>query len=63
VSAARLLWGEDPPQLPLAVAFQLRRIAGWRNLAMASVAVPVVIIGTLILSGAVKQALSAWSAS
>src|ERR1700736_956056 len=40
----------------LAMAFQLRNHTGWRSVAGVSVAVPVVIIGVLVLSGAVKQA-------
>ncbi len=40
----------------LAIAFQLRSHIGWRSVAGVSVAVPVVIIGVLVLSGAVKQA-------
>ena len=40
----------------LAMAFQLRNHIGWRSVAGVSVAVPVVIIGVLVLSGAVKQA-------
>jgi uncharacterized protein DUF998 len=40
----------------LTMAFQLRNTPGWRGVALASAAVPVVIIGTLFLGGAVKQA-------
>lgn len=40
----------------LALAFQLRNNPHWRPVAMVSVAVPVVIIAVLVLSGAVKQA-------
>ena len=40
----------------LVLAFQLRNNAQWRPIAIVSVAVPIVIIGTLALSGAIKQA-------
>ena len=40
----------------VAMAFQLRNHIGWRWVAGVSAAVPVVIIGVLVLSGAVKQA-------
>src|SRR3984893_3351588 len=40
----------------IAMAFQLLNNMGWRSVAGVSIAVPVVIIGVLVLSGAVKQA-------
>jgi hypothetical protein len=40
----------------LVLAFQLRNNVQWRPIAIVSVAVPIVIIGTLALSGAIKQA-------
>jgi hypothetical protein len=40
----------------VALAIQLRKNAQWRGIAQASIAVPVVIIATLFLGGAVKQA-------
>ncbi|HEY8737448.1 MAG TPA: hypothetical protein VIO62_10450, partial [Candidatus Dormibacteraeota bacterium] len=40
----------------LVLAFQLRNNIQWRPIAIVSVAVPIVIIGTLALSGAIKQA-------
>jgi hypothetical protein len=40
----------------LVLAFQLRNNPQWRPIAAVSVAVPIVIIATLVLSGAVKQA-------
>jgi hypothetical protein len=40
----------------LVLAFQLRNNPQWRPVAAVSVAVPIAIIGTLVLSGAVKQA-------
>jgi hypothetical protein len=40
----------------LVLAFQLRNNMQWRPVAILSVAVPIVIIGTLALSGAIKQA-------
>jgi hypothetical protein len=40
----------------LALAFQLRKNPPWRPVAAVSVVVPIAIIATLVLSGAVKQA-------